>query len=89
MYCYFNYGERINVFGTKFTQFPILSAQICFQLLKKTPYWQRKQAGEPIQIKAMDIGCAVGRASFELSRWFDHVLGIDYSARFIQVASML
>lgn len=37
----------------------------------------------------MDIGCAVGRTSFELTRWFDKVTGLDYSARFIQVASML
>ena len=40
-------------------------------------------------MKALDIGCAVGRTSFELTRSFDYVLGLDYSARFIQVASML
>jgi len=40
-------------------------------------------------LKALDIGCAVGRTSFELTRWFDFVLGFDYSARFIQVASEL
>lgn len=34
--------------------------------------------------KALDLGCAVGRASFELARHFDHVTGIDFSARFIQ-----
>lgn len=33
--------------------------------------------------KAMDLGCAVGRASFELSRMFDKVVGVDFSARFI------
>ena len=40
-------------------------------------------------MKALDIGCAVGRTSFEMTRTFDYVLGLDYSARFIQVASML
>jgi 2-polyprenyl-3-methyl-5-hydroxy-6-metoxy-1,4-benzoquinol methylase len=40
-------------------------------------------------LKALDIGCAVGRTSYELTRSFDYVLGLDYSARFIQVASML
>ena len=40
-------------------------------------------------MKALDIGCAVGRTSYELTRSFDYVLGLDYSARFIQVASML
>lgn len=33
--------------------------------------------------KALDIGCASGRASFELARDFDAVTGIDFSARFI------
>lgn len=40
-------------------------------------------------MKGLDIGCAVGRTSFEMTRIFDFVLGLDYSARFIQVASML
>ncbi|OIQ89754.1 iron(II)-dependent oxidoreductase EgtB [mine drainage metagenome] len=33
--------------------------------------------------KALDLGCAAGRASFELARHFGHVTGIDFSARFI------
>ena len=36
--------------------------------------------------RALDIGCATGRASFELARRFAHVDGVDYSARFIDVA---
>ena len=39
--------------------------------------------------KALDIGCATGRASFELARHFDRVVGMDYSARFIDVALQL
>ncbi|MGF1727134.1 5-histidylcysteine sulfoxide synthase [Photobacterium nomapromontoriensis] len=39
--------------------------------------------------KALDIGCSVGRASFELAKVFDHVDGIDFSARFIQQAYSL
>lgn len=39
--------------------------------------------------KALDIGCSVGRASFELAKIFDHVDGIDFSARFIQQAYAL
>nr|WP_041543764.1 5-histidylcysteine sulfoxide synthase [Oceanimonas sp. GK1] len=34
--------------------------------------------------RALDLGCSVGRASFELARHFDKVDGIDFSARFIQ-----
>ncbi len=39
--------------------------------------------------KALDIGCAVGRASFELAAHFAEVDGVDYSARFIDVALAL
>ncbi|WP_092879044.1 5-histidylcysteine sulfoxide synthase [Izhakiella capsodis] len=38
---------------------------------------------------ALDIGCATGRASFELARYFEQVTGMDYSARFIDVALQL
>lgn len=39
--------------------------------------------------RALDLGCAVGRSSFELSRWCTEVVGIDYSANFIRVAAEL
>jgi len=39
--------------------------------------------------KALDLGCAVGRATFELAKEFDHVTGIDFSARFIRVGLQL
>ena len=33
--------------------------------------------------RAMEVGCAAGRTSFELSRGFDSVLGVDISQAFI------
>lgn len=33
--------------------------------------------------KALDLGCASGRATFELARYFEAVTGVDFSARFI------
>ncbi|MBK6742297.1 MAG: 5-histidylcysteine sulfoxide synthase [Hydrogenophilales bacterium] len=39
--------------------------------------------------KALDLGCAAGRASFELARHFDAVTGIDFSARFIGLGVQL
>ncbi len=39
--------------------------------------------------RALDLGCAIGRSSFELAQEFDHVDGIDFSARFISVATQL
>lgn len=33
--------------------------------------------------RALDLGCATGRATFELARHFEKVTGVDFSARFI------
>jgi putative 4-mercaptohistidine N1-methyltranferase len=37
--------------------------------------------------RALDLGCAVGRSTFELSRWAQKVVGIDLSHRFIAAAN--
>lgn len=42
----------------------------------------RAASGKPHR-KALDLGCGAGRASFELARHFDHVTGVDTSARLI------
>ena len=39
--------------------------------------------------RALDLGCAVGRSSFELARHCEEVVGIDFSAKFIQAADHL
>ncbi|APJ04820.1 putative 4-mercaptohistidine N1-methyltransferase [Silvanigrella aquatica] len=39
--------------------------------------------------KALDIGCSVGRASFELSQYFEHTDALDYSNQFIQTAKKI
>lgn len=46
-------------------------------------------AGRGPHRSALDLGCAVGRASFELARHFDHVTGVDFSARFIDQGVVL
>ena len=38
---------------------------------------------------ALDIGCAVGRSSFELAKRFDRVVGIDFSHGFINACNQL
>ena len=38
--------------------------------------------GRPLE-RALDIGCACGRTSFELARYFRHVDGIDFSNAFV------
>jgi 5-histidylcysteine sulfoxide synthase/putative 4-mercaptohistidine N1-methyltranferase len=44
--------------------------------------------GKPTR-RALDIGCAAGRATFELAQHFDRVTGIDFSARFIGLGVQL
>lgn len=39
--------------------------------------------------RGLDLGCAVGRSSFEMSRSCEEVIGLDYSARFIAAAKSL
>jgi putative 4-mercaptohistidine N1-methyltranferase len=41
------------------------------------------------EARALDVGCAVGRSSFELARHCSEVVGIDFSNRFIGVAKHL
>ncbi|MGM0519030.1 MAG: 5-histidylcysteine sulfoxide synthase [Campylobacterota bacterium] len=73
-YCEFHYGKEH--LGVK--NFPKHSVELLkpyIKDLKKT--------------KALDLGCSVGRSTFELAKDFDEVLGIDFSANFINVGVKL
>ena len=41
------------------------------------------------ETRSLDIGCAVGRSSFELARHSSEVIGIDYSSALIEAAKVL
>lgn len=43
----------------------------------------------PPEARALDLGCAVGRSSFELARHCTDVIGVDYSQAFIDAAKRL
>lgn len=43
----------------------------------------------PAEARALDVGCAVGRSTFELAKHCTEVIGIDFSQRFIDVATRL
>jgi hypothetical protein len=43
----------------------------------------------PVPSRALDIGCAVGRSSFELARGVKEVVGIDFSASFVRACNDL
>jgi len=69
-YCDFQYGNEY--FGVD--NFAVACAQKAIEYTKGIK-----------QSSALDLGCATGRASFELAKVFDKVCGIDFSARFVQV----
>ena len=69
-YCHFQYGN--DHFGVE--NFAKKCAEYALEYAKETPMKH-----------ALDLGCATGRASFELAHGFDKVTGIDFSARFVQV----
>lgn len=58
--------------------FPVSCVEQCLKYLKGRP-----------KKRALDLGCAVGRASFELAWTFDSVTGLDYSKSFIQAAKQM
>lgn len=54
--------------------YPSRVAQECARIAQK--------CSAPVS-RALDFGCSVGRTSFELTRTYDSVMGIDTTARFI------
>lgn len=47
------------------------------------------KAGKYQARRALDLGCAVGRSSFELARQIPEVVGVDFSRVFIRAAQTL
>ncbi len=45
--------------------------------------------GKPAAGRALDLGCAVGRSSYELSRTCGSVLGVDWSKNFVLAAERM
>ncbi len=68
-------------YGQSYFAVPNFSAHLCQRVLAAT-------AGRPRQ-RALDLGCATGRASLELARHFEAVTGIDFSVRFIDLGVQL
>jgi len=74
-YCEAHYGTIY----FEVPNFPSTCAAICLELM------QGRTTGH-----ALDLGCAVGRASFELARGgFAKVTGLDFSTRFFRLAARM
>lgn len=73
-YCNAHYGpEHFDI-----PNLPVSCARICLELMAN------RHRG-----RALDLGCAVGRATFELARGFDLVTGLDFSTRFFRLAARM
>jgi len=73
-YAEFHFGERY----LDVDNFPLALAELGIGAM-----------GDQAKGRALDIGCAVGRSSFELAKQFDHVTAIDFSARLINIGVQL
>jgi len=73
-YCHFGWGN--NRLGVE--NYPAKCVSLALEYMQDKP-----------KRKAFDIGCAIGRSSFELARGFDEVIGVDFSARFIRETQVL
>jgi putative 4-mercaptohistidine N1-methyltranferase len=82
-YLLFHYGTREETLPFGFgpaeaLQFPVRCVTECLD------------AGRlPANSRALDLGCAVGRSTFELARHCHEVVGLDFSRRFIAAADHL
>jgi putative 4-mercaptohistidine N1-methyltranferase len=82
-YLLFHYGAPHEVFPWEFgpssaLDYPVRCVSECVDA-----------GGLPPGARALDVGCAVGRSTFELARHCTEVIGIDYSRRFVEVAAAL
>ena len=73
-YMAFHFGS--SYFGVP--NYPARCAELCIEFMGSRP-----------RRKALDLGCAVGRSSFDLAKGFDAVVGIDLSSRFIDAANRM
>ncbi|MEA3187953.1 MAG: hypothetical protein QOD99_1783 [Chthoniobacter sp.] len=82
-YLLFHYGTSAEILPYAFGPreaigFPVRCVSECLD-----------QQSLPARARALDLGCAVGRASFELARHCSEVIGIDSSQSFIRTAAQL
>ena len=70
-YCEFHYGDRY----FDVPNYPQQCAELCLGFMEGRS-----------RNRALDLGCAVGRSTYELARGFASVTGVDFSVRFIETA---
>ena len=79
-YLLFHYGSADEIMPWAFgpreaLDFPLRTV---FEMTDSTP-----------RDRALDLGCAVGRSSFELSKFCREIIGIDFSRQFVEAAESI
>ena len=87
-YLMFHFGRPDEVLSYDFgpkeaVGFPVKCADICMK------YFAQASGSQKLPSRALDIGCAVGRSSFEMTKGFQEVVGIDYSHSFVNTCKAL
>lgn len=82
-YLLFHYGTPDEILPYAFgpagaLEYPVRCVTECLDVAQLTP-----------ASRALDLGCGVGRSTFELARHCEQVTGIDFSNRFIECAERL
>ncbi|MBG89031.1 MAG: putative 4-mercaptohistidine N1-methyltransferase [Verrucomicrobiales bacterium] len=82
-YLLFHYGEQAKLLPWEFgphsaLNYPLQCVSECLDLDRL-----------PENVRALDLGCAVGRSTFELARHCHEVIGIDYSQKFVDAGNAL
>ncbi|MBN2647364.1 MAG: 5-histidylcysteine sulfoxide synthase [Thiotrichales bacterium] len=79
-YCEFHYGEPY---------FNVPNFQQAYAQMAVTAVAQDSDLAKRHDLKVLEVGCSVGRASFEMAKHFNEITGLDFSARFIRIANQL
>ncbi len=82
-YLLFHYGGKKEIMAPTMVEagalhFPVRCVAECLETARL-----------PAEARGLDLGCAVGRSTFELARWCAEVVGVDYSQAFIDAARRL
>lgn len=80
-YLLFHYGSAAEILP----QVAVEGMENALGFTQRTVAW----FGEGEVARALDVGCAVGRSTFELARHAHEVVGIDFSKSFIESAERL
>eukprot|EP00007_Cunea_sp_BSH-02190019_P005528 CAMPEP_0174230404 /NCGR_PEP_ID=MMETSP0417-20130205/1175_1 /TAXON_ID=242541 /ORGANISM="Mayorella sp, Strain BSH-02190019" /LENGTH=786 /DNA_ID=CAMNT_0015308085 /DNA_START=104 /DNA_END=2467 /DNA_ORIENTATION=- len=89
MYLHFHFGSAADTIGPFAAHLPAAAldypgrcAELCARFLSEEQRAKKK-------LRALDLGCAVGRSSFQLAKHCAEVLAMDLSLAFVQAGKVL